>query len=250
MVKKTGRDNRFIAYSNGTVLDTQTKLIWAAKDNGSDITWAEAKSFCENYHSGGYTDWRMPTMDELLGLYDLSKSRPVVCNRRFNIHVATELIDITYTSLWASETRGSETAYFDLVDGSRGWIQLPTDDDYYFGFRALPVSCGKKNYFRTLTNFFRAKETSPKNKSNEEGEINFTKYPILLNEIEALDTVFRLKFTDEERRVKQPFQFHLFDNDSMDIMKRLDRGEIPEEQALIELTVLMERYYGQKYSLS
>jgi hypothetical protein len=31
------RDGRFIAYDNGTVLDTKTNLMWAAKDNGSDI---------------------------------------------------------------------------------------------------------------------------------------------------------------------------------------------------------------------
>ena len=36
-----GRDGRFIAYNNGTVLDTRTNLMWAAKDNGSDINWAE-----------------------------------------------------------------------------------------------------------------------------------------------------------------------------------------------------------------
>jgi len=34
---ETGRDGRFIAYSNGTVLDTRTNLMWAAKDNGSNI---------------------------------------------------------------------------------------------------------------------------------------------------------------------------------------------------------------------
>src|SRR5450759_5881470 len=34
---ETVRDGRFIAYDNGTVLDTRTKLMWAAKDNGSDI---------------------------------------------------------------------------------------------------------------------------------------------------------------------------------------------------------------------
>ncbi len=31
------RDGRFIAYDNGTVLDTSTNLMWAAKDNGEDI---------------------------------------------------------------------------------------------------------------------------------------------------------------------------------------------------------------------
>jgi len=56
-----------IAYNNGTVLDTRTNLMWAARDNGSDINWANAKSYCENYRGSGYTDWRMPKQDELAG---------------------------------------------------------------------------------------------------------------------------------------------------------------------------------------
>ena len=66
--------NRFIANSNGTVLDTQTDLLWAAKDNGSGINWQDAKKYCENYRGGGYSDWRMPTQEELGGLYDAGKS--------------------------------------------------------------------------------------------------------------------------------------------------------------------------------
>ena len=57
------RDGRFIAYENETVLDTKTKLMWAAKDNGSPLNWGDAKSYCENYRGGGYTNWRMPTQD-------------------------------------------------------------------------------------------------------------------------------------------------------------------------------------------
>jgi hypothetical protein len=54
--KETARDGRFIAYDNGTVLDTKTSLMWAAKDNGTDINWQNAKTYCENYHGGGYSD--------------------------------------------------------------------------------------------------------------------------------------------------------------------------------------------------
>ena len=31
---KIGRDSRFITYSNGTVLDTRTNLMWAVKETG------------------------------------------------------------------------------------------------------------------------------------------------------------------------------------------------------------------------
>ncbi len=73
-VKLKVKKARFKSYANGTVLDTRTKLMWAAKDNGSDITWDDAKSYCENYRRGGHKDWRMPTQDELAGLYDANIS--------------------------------------------------------------------------------------------------------------------------------------------------------------------------------
>ena len=99
--------NRFIAYNNGTVLDTRTNLMWAAEDNGSNINWADGKSYCENYRGGGYTDWRMPTTDELVGLYDKSidavSGCKVDCGGRVNL--VTELIHLTCRDLWASETR-------------------------------------------------------------------------------------------------------------------------------------------------
>jgi len=79
------RDSRFIAYDDGTVLDTRTNLIWAAKDNGSDINMADAKSYLGNYRGGGYKDWRIPTRDELMELYE-SK---------------TELIKLTNSYIWS-----------------------------------------------------------------------------------------------------------------------------------------------------
>jgi hypothetical protein len=84
------RDSRFIAYDNGTVLDTRTNLIWAGKDNGGTINWIDAKNYCENYRGGGFTDWRMPTLDKLEGLYDANKFRPTACDPQNSIHVATE----------------------------------------------------------------------------------------------------------------------------------------------------------------
>jgi len=134
---ETGRDGRFIAYNNGTVLDTKTNLMWAAKDNGSDINWANAKSYCENYRGGGYTDWRMPTQDELAGLYDSAKiyrSAP-----GYDVHL-TELIRLSSTWAWASETRGSEAAFFTFEVGVRNWFPQSSDAG---PFRALPVRSGK-----------------------------------------------------------------------------------------------------------
>ena len=57
--KVKNRDGRFIAYDNGTVLDTKTNLMWAAKDSGGDINWGDATTYWDNYPE--FDDWRMPT---------------------------------------------------------------------------------------------------------------------------------------------------------------------------------------------
>jgi len=133
------KKSRFIVNSEGTVLDTKSELIWAAKDNGSGINWKGAKDYCESYRGGGYSDWRLPTVDELAGLYESSKSRPAACNTVYNIHVATELIDLTCYAAWASETRGSQAAYFSFNTGS--WYWKPRS--HTSSTRALPVRSTK-----------------------------------------------------------------------------------------------------------
>lgn len=128
-----GRDGRFIAYNNGTVLDTGTNLMWAARDNGSNITWPSAKSYCENYRGGGYSDWRMPTQDELAGLYDAGRKYQVTRWKQ-DIHL-TELIQLSACCPWSSETRGSEAAVFVFINGNRVWGAQSRD----FYARVLPV---------------------------------------------------------------------------------------------------------------
>jgi hypothetical protein len=110
--------------------------MWAAKDNGSDINWANAKSYCENYRGGGYTDWRMPTQDELAGLYDTAKTYKSDCG--FDVHL-TELIHLTCYWAWASETRVFWADRFFFTDVYRGWDQRSRDGNG----RALPVRSGK-----------------------------------------------------------------------------------------------------------
>jgi hypothetical protein len=50
--------------------DPATGLIWAEHDNGNDVNWNEANSYCANLRLGGYLGWRLPSIDELQGIYD------------------------------------------------------------------------------------------------------------------------------------------------------------------------------------
>ena len=119
---------RYKNNNDGTVTDTQTGLMWASKDNGSAINWNDARAYCRTYSGGGYSDWRLPTQNELAGLYDAEESNHI-----------TPLIQLTSCCPWGSETRGSEAAYFAFSHGSRFWYHQSASNDT----RALPVRSGK-----------------------------------------------------------------------------------------------------------
>ena len=59
----------FVKNNDGTVTDTQTGLMWADRDNGSDISWFNAENYCKGYSGGGKSGWRMPTQNELAQLH-------------------------------------------------------------------------------------------------------------------------------------------------------------------------------------
>lgn len=100
---ETNRDGRFIAFNNGTVLDTKTSLMWAARDNGADIDYEHAVPFCTQFRAGGYSDWRMPYPDELTTLYDATKSQKAPRgNNQNDIHVVTDLIQLTDVDIFTA----------------------------------------------------------------------------------------------------------------------------------------------------
>lgn len=129
-VTEAGREGRFIAYSDGTVLDTLRNLMWAAQDNGGNVNWHDAGSYCKTYRGGGYTDWRMPRQHELASLYDGAKQNSVGPR-------LTDLIRITTAEgwVWAEESEGSFASAFNFSEGRTG-AGIPQSYGYY---RALPV---------------------------------------------------------------------------------------------------------------
>jgi len=135
--KEIARGGRFIAYDNGTVLDTKTNLMWAAKDDGKGLMKHDAKGYVENYRGGGYSDWRMPTIDELETIYDRD------LENQHGYHV-TKLIDITDEWVWGTEG-WSNLNEFSFLKGSPAVGDGSGAGSSYgirYGARALPVRAG------------------------------------------------------------------------------------------------------------
>jgi hypothetical protein len=50
--------------------DPATGLMWTKTDNGKSVDWKEATAYCRNLELTEHSDWRLPTIDELKGIYD------------------------------------------------------------------------------------------------------------------------------------------------------------------------------------
>ncbi|MDA8104600.1 MAG: DUF1566 domain-containing protein [Nitrospiraceae bacterium] len=61
--------NSFIDNHDGTVTDSITGLMWQQGENGTN-SWYAAGPFCAILPLAGYSDWRLPTLDELTTLID------------------------------------------------------------------------------------------------------------------------------------------------------------------------------------
>jgi hypothetical protein len=53
----------------GAYLQEETGLIWTRRDNGADLDWYAADEHCRDLEVADWTDWRMPTIEELEGLH-------------------------------------------------------------------------------------------------------------------------------------------------------------------------------------
>jgi len=132
----TYSNERFIDNNDGTVTDTRTNLMWASADNMGDITWHNAKIYCENPPIAGYkySDWRMPTVKELMTFLYIKggTKRETDCGLNVRIHPA---ITLSCAWVWSSESKAISAYAFSFRKGYQ-YSTLMLDKK---NFRALPV---------------------------------------------------------------------------------------------------------------
>ena len=69
-------DPRFLDNGDGTITDMLTGLMWDSSTDvlGTSLNWEDALDYAKNSNVGGYTDWRLPNINELVSLIDYSQS--------------------------------------------------------------------------------------------------------------------------------------------------------------------------------
>ena len=91
-------------------LDPETRLMWTIQDNGKDIDWHDANQYAGQLRLGGYSDWRLPTIDELEKLYDPQDSSANKIRKPFRL---------TSYWVWSSTKEGSGSAWVLFFNSGR-----------------------------------------------------------------------------------------------------------------------------------
>lgn len=118
---------RFTVDPKGTVLDTQTGLMWQKTDSYHDkkkgMNWYEALEYVDGKNSdkfAGYNDWRLPTLEELRQLWD--SKRPVVSKDGDPIGLPEVFASGGSYYLWTGTERNLDNAwYFGLGQREDYW---------------------------------------------------------------------------------------------------------------------------------
>lgn len=112
-------------------VDPSTGLMWAAKDNGKDVTWNKAVKYCHDLRLAGYADWRLANMSELQAIYDRTANAPGLAGKHGEVqttwHIRGNLFLTAYQ--WSStdipDDRGRPSGYAYYFDFNQG---KPNDD--------------------------------------------------------------------------------------------------------------------------
>ena len=119
------------------VIDKQTGLMWTRKDNGKNIDWHGAVEYAKNLQLGGYSNWRLPSIDELEGIYDENNTSGTVRIGEADYPIHTmDGFQLSRTWIWSGTKEGSDRAWvFNFYVGKRA----PVHVGYSGGVRALCV---------------------------------------------------------------------------------------------------------------
>jgi hypothetical protein len=128
-------ESRWTDLGNGVLRDGRTALEWTKDDNGGDIDWNGAKSYCDGRRRG----WRLPSLQELKAIFDPTdrgaRCAQALCkvSSQFNL---TGAWFWSATQVGPDATDGSELAWGVLmVNGA----QTQTVRDASYGSRTLCV---------------------------------------------------------------------------------------------------------------
>ncbi len=105
--------NDFVDNGDGTVTDRTTRLMWEKEGSSPNLGWRQAKEYVKSLNKKnflGYSDWRMPTTEELASLL-----APRVNDE--GLHIAS-VFSCKQRVCWSSDLGEHNTRAVDFSEGS------------------------------------------------------------------------------------------------------------------------------------
>ncbi|MGO9316471.1 MAG: DUF1566 domain-containing protein [Terracidiphilus sp.] len=119
--------------------DPETGLMWTRKDDGGKgMDWSQAKSYCANLRLEGFSDWRLPEIQELAAIYDRGSTAYYhSLGMRIAYHIKGNIQLSGYSALWSNTVgKSSDQAYYFGFDRA---TQFSYKMSHSMGLRALCV---------------------------------------------------------------------------------------------------------------
>ncbi len=96
---------------NGVVTDQVTGWVWQQADGG-EMTYANAITYCQNLELGGYSDWALPTDQQLFSLVDMDRNNPAMNTSAFSTTAAMYW--------WTTNAQANDTSKIWVVNAGGG----------------------------------------------------------------------------------------------------------------------------------
>jgi len=124
------RSSQLTNEGGSTLEQASQGLLWTQNDNGKEIDWIEAKSYCARQGEA----WRLPSTNELTSIFDASGAYSTSCGT-FTCKVS-HLFNLSAGGYWSSVEVGSSSALVFVLDGG---VTYPGRIDGKGNVRALCV---------------------------------------------------------------------------------------------------------------
>jgi hypothetical protein len=99
--------------SNGVWIDKRSNVMWQDDSYAKELklNWYKAGEYCKKLSLGGFSNWRLPSYDELMKIVDYSKAFPAV---------KSEINNVSSKSYWTSTSAVKNSLYARTVDFATG----------------------------------------------------------------------------------------------------------------------------------
>lgn len=130
--KISAPQKRFVvlsAYGGQAVLDKETQLVWQRSPSDAPFNWVGANFHCGGLALGGRYGWRLPTIVELMSLFDadgtgsdkLPAGHPFQGNFVAYFWSSTFSPSSTMHALWVNPANVSYEGYLATLSGPNAW---------------------------------------------------------------------------------------------------------------------------------